>query len=67
MVPKHVSNRRAVSSRLQCFTSSVFGIKSSFALQEAAVVEAEPVVEIQVNHTENLVTFELSEFEWEKH
>lgn len=49
-----------MSGRLQHFTSGVFGIKSSFALQETAVVEAEPVVEIQVNHTENLVTFQLS-------
>lgn len=36
-------------SQLQRFTSRILRIKSSFALQETPVVEAEAVVEIQVN------------------
>lgn len=41
-------------SQLQRLTSRILRIKSSFALQETSVVEAEAVVEIQVNHTENM-------------
>lgn len=49
-----VPNRPVLSTKLQHFTSRVLRIKSSFALQETPVVEAEALVEIQVKHTENM-------------